>query len=60
MTNAEFEALIAELAPIRKRHSIYVGTRNVTYYENIEEADAEVARLKACGHDDARIFTTNF
>ena len=60
MTDAEFEALIAELAPTRERHSIYVGQRNVTYYETIEEADAEIARLKANGHADARIFTTNW
>ena len=60
MTDAEFEALIAELAPTRKRHNIYVGARNITYYETIEEADEEVARLKACGHVDARISTQNW
>lgn len=60
MTDAEFEALIAELAPTRERHSIYVGQRSVTYYETIEEAEEEIARLKACGHADARILTTSF
>lgn len=60
MTDADFEALIAELAPVRYRHSIYVNDRNVTYYETIEEAEEEIARLKACGHDDARIRTTRW
>lgn len=60
MTDAEFEALIAELAPLRQRHNVYVGTKSVIYYESLEEADAEVARLNACGHTDVRIRTTNW
>ena len=60
MTDADFEALIAELAPIRKRHTVFVGRKSVTYYENIEDAEAEVASLKSNGYKDVRIFTTNF
>lgn len=59
MTDIEFEALIAELAPVRKRHTVFVGHKSVTYYETVEAAEAEVAHLKSCGHTDARIFTTN-
>ena len=59
MTDTEFEALLAELAPIRKRHTVFVGSKSVVYYENIEEAEAEVLRLKACGCKNIRIHTTN-
>ena len=59
MTDIEFEALIAELAPIRKRHTVFVGHKSVTYYETIEDAEAEVARLTSNGYNDAHIFTTN-
>ena len=60
MTDLDFEALIAELAPIRQRHTVFVGTKCVTYYETLEEADAEAARLKDCGYADIRIRTTNW
>lgn len=60
MTDTDFEALIAELAPVRKRHTVFVGSKSVTYYETIEAAEAEVARLKSDGYNDVRIFTTNF
>ena len=60
MTDTDFEALITELAPVRKRHTVFVGSKSVTYYETIEAAEAEVARLKSDGYNDVRIFTTNF
>lgn len=65
MTDIEFNAICASLGlpgiePVRKRHTVYVGRKSVTYYETAEAAEAEVARLKSCGHADARIFTTNF
>jgi hypothetical protein len=60
MTDTDFEALLAELSPVRKRHNVFVGTKSVTYYETTEDAEAEVARLKSEGYTDARIFTTNF
>lgn len=60
MTDTDFEALIAELGPVRKRHTVFVGSKSVTYYETIEAAEAEVARLKSDGYDGVRIFTTNF
>jgi hypothetical protein len=60
MTDTDFEALIAELAPVRKRHTVFVGSKSVTYYETIEAAEAEVARLKSDGYNGVRIFTTNF
>ncbi len=60
MTDIDFEALIAELAPIRTRYSIFVGHKSITYYENAEEAEAEVARLEALGHTDVRVRTTNY
>lgn len=59
MTDTDFEALIAELAPVRKRHSVYAGAKYVTYYETVEDAEAEVARLTSNGYNDVRIFTTN-
>lgn len=60
MTDADFEALIAELAPVREKHSIFIGSKSITYYENAEEAAAEVARLKADGYSDIRIRVTNW
>lgn len=60
MTDTDFEALIAELAPVRKRHTVFVGSKSVTYYETIEAAETEVARLKSDGYNGVRIFTTNF
>lgn len=65
MTDLEFNALCAELGlpgiePARKRHTVFVGTKSITYYETIEAADAEVARLKASGYADVRISTSNF
>ena len=60
MTNADFEALIAELAPVRKRHSVFVGSKSITYYESAEEAAAEAARLAALGYSDIRIRVTNW
>lgn len=60
MTDIDFEALIAELAPVRKRHTVFVGSKSVTYYETVEAAEAEVARLTSNGYNDVRIFTTNF
>jgi hypothetical protein len=60
MTDTDFEALIAELAPVRKRHTVFVGSKSVTYYETVEDAEAEVARLTSNGYNGVRIFTTNF
>lgn len=65
MTDAEFNALAAELGiiaiePVRKRHTVYVGHKNVTYFENIDDALVEADRLKETGHSDVRIRTSNW
>ncbi len=64
MTKAEFNALAAELGitiePVRKRHTVYVGHKNVTYFENIDDALVEADRLKETGHADVRIRTSNW
>ncbi len=65
MTDTEFNAICASLGlpgiePVRKRHTVFVGRKSVTYYETVEAAEAEVARLKSNGYNDVRIFTTNF
>ena len=65
MNDLEFNTLWAELGlpaiePARKRHSVYVGTKSITYYENLDDAQREVDRLEATGHSDVRIHTSNF
>ena len=64
MTDLEFNALLEEcgitIEPVRKRHTVYVGTRSVVYFENIEEANEEANRLEANGHTGVRISTSNF
>ena len=64
MTDIEFNAICASLGlpgiePVRKRHTVFVGSKSITYYETIDAAEAEVARLKSCGYTNARIFTSN-
>ncbi len=58
MTDLEFNALCAEfgitLEAPSKRYNVYVGAKSVTYFESSEDAEAEVSRLKANGHSDAR------
>lgn len=65
MTDTEFNALCAELGlpgiqPARKRHTVYVGSKSVTYFETTAEAEAEAARLKSAGHAKVRIRTSDF
>lgn len=65
MTDTEFNAICAQLGlpgiqPTRKRHTVYVGSKSVTYFETTAEAEAEVARLKAAGHTNVRIRTHDF